>query len=255
MLGPTGRTLRDNSKLNQNGTMVATMAPSTGWEPSRGKYSAKFDGTDDYFDSIGSLSSFAFIQNTMIFGISWWQKISSLTVRMSPIGNEPASANKGFLIVNEYGAGLGTNALRISIYNGSGGGSATSTIVARTPDSVLTTEWQHCMIVGVGDNVRIYINGVLQSLTYERTFNVLSTGDSTRTLNVGRTNHSSTIIPMNGLIDDVMIFNQTPPEATVKRLATCRGIAYEMAPRRRSRAAVITSGFSALRPSILRGSR
>ncbi len=60
---------------------------------------------------------------------------------------------------------------------------------------------------------------------------------------------------LTGRLDDIRQYNAAISDDLIKRLASRRGIAYELAPRRRSRAVVITSGFSALRPSILRGSR
>ena len=230
-LGPSGTTLRDWSGYGNHGSMVSTMSAATGWVSSDGKWANKYDGSDDYVDSIGSVRSFAFVQNTCRFTIAWWQKLSSLTVRMSPLGNATASANSGFTIVNEYGAGVGTNALRILLFKGASG---FPVIAKRTADNVLTLNWQHISITGTGSDFQIYINGISQSLTAETAFSSLGSGDSTRTLNIGRTNNSSTIVPMSGWIDDVRIYSAPLEQNSVRLLASRRGIAYELAPRRRS---------------------
>jgi hypothetical protein len=231
LLGPTGSTLQDQSGYSHNGTMAATMDASTGWEPSGGKYAAKFDGTDDYFDSVGSVSDFSFIQNTLLFTVSWWQKMSSLTVRMGPLGNCISGSDKGILILNEYGAGVGTNCLRVAVYKGTGGG-VNGVITKRTADNTLTTGWQHLAVSGTGTDLVIYINGISVSLTTEFAFLSLSSGDSTRVLNIGRNNHSSNLLTMNGFIDDIRIYNTAIPVGSVKALALRRGIAYETAQRR-----------------------
>lgn len=237
-LGPTGLTLRDWSGRGHNGPMISTMSPSTGWDTSHGRWSNKFDGSDDYFDLMGSLGSFSFVQNSGAFTISWWQKMSSLTVRMVPMGNTATTAEKGWLPLCEYGAGVGTNSMRFALYKG------TLNIPiydVRTPDGTLTTSWQHICVSGSGISTgrhRIYIDGVEQSLTVIAAFTAYSSGDSTRVMNVGRTNFSSTVVPFSGWLDDLRIYDRPLSENTVRAIAFRRGIAYELAPRRRSSSAV-----------------
>lgn len=230
-LGPTGLTLRDWSGFGNHGTASTTAAAI--WQANQGKYAARSDAT--YFDIISGLDKFAFIQNTLRFTISYWQRIDSLSARTGAIGTAAASAEKGFFVINEFGAGNGTNAVYISVQYGTVG---QQSVGMRSADNTLKLGWQHIAITCNGSNAetQFYIDGKLTAKTTVGGTGVLATGNSNRNLNIGRVNHSASFLPYAGFLDDVRIYDYAI--ADPRALSLRRGIAYEMAPRRRASAAV-----------------
>jgi len=231
-LGPTGLTLRDWSAYGNHGTLTSATAAAT-WQADQGKYSARIDAS--YFDIIAGLDKFAFIQNTLRFTISYWQRIDSLSARTGAIGTAAASAEKGFFIINEFGAGNGTNAAYISVQYGTTG---QQSVGMRSADSTLKLGWQHIAITCNGSNAetQFYIDGKQTAKVTVGGTGVLATGNSNRNLNIGRINHSASFLPYAGYLDDVRIYDRALPDPRI--LSIRRGIAYEMAPRRRSSSAV-----------------
>ena len=230
-LGPTGLTLLDWSGRVNHGTASTTAAAI--WQANQGKYAARSDAT--YFDIVSGLDKFAFIQNTLRFTISYWQRIDSLSARTGAIGTAAASAEKGFFVINEFGAGNGTNAVYISVQYGTVG---QQSVGMRSADNTLKLGWQHIAITCNGSNAetQFYIDGKLTAKTTVGGTGVLATGNSNRNLNIGRVNHSASFLPYAGFLDDVRIYDYAM--ADPRALSLRRGIAYEMAPRRRSSSAV-----------------
>ena len=230
-LGPTGLTLLDWSGRGNHGTASTTAAAI--WQANQGKYAARSDAT--YFDIVSGLDKFAFIQNTLRFTISYWQRIDSLSARTGAIGTAAASAEKGFFVINEFGAGNGTNAVYISVQYGTVG---QQSVGMRSADNTLKLGWQHIAITCNGSNAetQFHIDGKLTAKTTVGGTGVLATGNSNRNLNIGRVNHSASFLPYAGFLDDVRIYDYAM--ADPRALSLRRGIAYEMAPRRRSSSAV-----------------
>lgn len=225
-LGSTGLRLNDWSPYKNHGTLTSATAAAT-WQANQGKYSARIDAS--YFDVITGLDKFAFIQNTLRFTISYWQRIDSLSARTGAIGTAAASAEKGFFIINEFGAGNGTNAAYISVQYGTSG---QQSVGMRSADNTLKLGWQHIAITCNGSNAetQFYIDGKLASKVTVGGTGVLATGNSNRNLNIGRVNHSASFLPYAGYLDDVRIYDHALPDPRI--LSLRRGIAYELAPRR-----------------------
>ena len=175
----SGNTWRDLSKVGNNGTL--TNGPTFN---STNGGNIVFDGTN-YIDSIGTISDFSFIQNTAVFTITFWMKTSNYTALYYPAGNTPTSAEKGFF-VGKSAAG----ALTLQVFDGSG--VTNRLIVYSTVDGVIAdNNWHHISYSAnkLTTTVNVYVDGVLKTTGSSTGLWTLSTGDSTRTLNIGRINN------------------------------------------------------------------
>jgi hypothetical protein len=166
-----------------------------------------FDGVDDIVLA-GGIADFSFAQNTATWTVSIWVKLTSLASAQIFIGNTAFSAaEKGFAVMYETGRGLGTQVIRAGFFRGAG--VAANTRQFRSADnSFASTDWVH-VVAGMNgaSSPFIFINGVASVITNLTTDNTLSTGNSTRSLGLGRANFGSVIAPMVGRLDDIRIFN------------------------------------------------
>jgi hypothetical protein len=246
-LGPTGLTLRDNSRFGNHGTLIN--GPT--WNASGGRHALGFDGVNDQI-------TFASPGRCAVSGaqsLSLWFNARSIVVANNPqMFNLGLTASPftgqcllGFNIANA-GPTIGTSQLCFIDYNASLGGVSGSYTTQSFGGRL--NEWIHVVGQWTGTIWRTWINGVED--TNAQGTQDAPTAQPTGVMTIGSI---ATSRFFDGNIDDVGIYNRALSPNEIRLLATRRGIAYEMAPRRRSRAVVITSGFSALRPSILRGSR
>ena len=201
-------TWNDISRSGNNGTL--TNGPI--FNSSNGG-SIVFDGVDDYIDNIGTVNDFNFIFSVGTFSISFWILKPINNARYALAGNTLTNTEKGWWIVAEYGvSGFGNNCLR---FNAAGGAVNTVLIAGSTNDNTLGTSWTHCTFTCQNPNKigQWYING-LSSNTSKR---VGSGGDNqggyyigpaSRTINLGRGNFSSTVIPLNGNIAQTLLYNR-----------------------------------------------
>jgi len=206
----SGTSWTDVSFSGNNGTL--TNGPTFSSENGG---SIVFDGVDDYIDNIGSTSSFDFIGSTGIFSIGFWFKMNATNTRTLFIGNTLTNTEKGWLIGVEYGAaGYGNNCIR---FQATGNASNTRLIAGSTNDNTIdATTWTHCLFTSSSGNYvgQWYINGVASTTsTRVGTGNDIQGsyygGPAARTLNIGRSNYSSTIIPLAGNVASVFIYNRT----------------------------------------------
>jgi hypothetical protein len=163
-----------------------------------------FDGVNDYLTSIGSLGSYAFIQNTARFTFSFWMKLASATNRYIIAGNTNSAGHKGFQLSFENGVGAGTKAIRIATLNSVAGGS----VIFRTTDNaIIDTKWHHVVIVanGSADSALIFIDGEPVSIT-SKVNNALSSGNSSLILTIGSQTNGFTF-PFGGQLDDFRIYD------------------------------------------------
>ena len=233
-LGPSGLTLRDQSGFGNNGTL--TNGPT--WAASQGKYAMNFDGTDDFVDAgTGVSQSFDL---TKSFTASVWVNPSLATA-----GNGNAIIGR----IESYATGL--NGFLLTYRSG---GAALLIANASTYNEffgqgiITLNRWQNVIVWFNGtsfgcsiDGINVYTAATSLSPTYR-------VGD---TLRIGK-GTGTTIF--RGLMDDVRIYNRALSPNEIRTLATRRGIAYEMAPRRRLSVQSVVS-YSTFRPSVLRGSR
>ena len=140
-----------------------------------------FDGVDDYVNGIGSISDFSFIQNTGVFTISSWVKLTNLSGGRYFLGNNDGTTGaKGFY----FGYDGSNGRLWLFITYGLGGQATISYI--RT-NFFTDNNWVFVTCVGNGTTCQFYKNG--QIFSDSGTLGTFSTGDSTRTLSIGRVNN------------------------------------------------------------------
>jgi hypothetical protein len=140
-----------------------------------------FDGVDDYVTNIGTTSTFSFIQNTGIFTISAWVKLSNLSSARYFLGNNDGTAGgKGFYLGYSGVSGR----LWLSITYGTSG----QFTLNQTKNNFFTdNNWVLVTCVGNGTNCQFYKNGI--SFDTPNNFGTFSTGNSSRVLGVGRINN------------------------------------------------------------------
>jgi hypothetical protein len=164
-----------------------------------GNGSWSFDGADDYINNIGTASSFSFIQNTGIFTICAWVRLTDLSVARYFLGNNDGTTNsKGF-----YLGYSGVNGrLWIAITYGVNGQLA---INLTKNNFFLDNNWVFVTVVGNGTTCQFYRNGQI----FDSAGNIvaLSTGDSTRNLSIGRINNFNTAY-WSGNVSQTSIYNR-----------------------------------------------
>jgi hypothetical protein len=173
-----------------------------------------FDGVDDYIDNIGTVNDYNFIFSTGTFSVSFWVKKAANNTRYGIAGNTFTNTEKGYTILLEYGiSGFGNNCLRFSV---PGNAANTRLIAGSTADNTITsTDWTHCMFTCQNPSKigQWYINGVSSTTTTRvgtgnANQGTYYSGPAARTLNVGRVNWTSTLIPFNGNIAQFSIYNR-----------------------------------------------
>lgn len=208
-LGPTGLTLRDWGGFGNNGTLT-NMDAGTDWIISGGRYCLDFDNTDDYVDC-GASSRFAF---TSPFSVACW--FNTNLVNDYQVFCSRFSGGGWFL-----GLYLSKVFLQCGgTYNTAGG----------TP---IVSTWNHVCGTFDGTTIRCYLNGAAPDSIASAAPSSVSTA-----LRIGAYLTTSTA-PTNGKLDDVRLYNRVLGTNEVKLLASRRGIAYELAPRRRSSVQVV----------------
>jgi len=225
-LGPTGLTLRDNSGFSNHGTL--TNGPT--FAASQGKYAMSFDGTDDYITAgtgfwtrVGSFSSFSF---------SLWFKSDGKS-NCGLIG----TGTSDFGVFSIY-SNVPTN-LRFLI-------GSTSNLLDAT---ITSGAWYHVAATYDGSVARLFLDGVQKSsMIVSGSFS-----NSGKPLYLGA--YYDPAFCWDGCMDFISAYSRALSPDEIRTLATRRGIAYEMAPRRRSSSALAVTSYSTFRPSVLRGSR
>jgi len=162
-----------------------------------------FDGTNDYINNIGSVSSFSFIQNTALTTLSFWIKFNNTSNLEYITGNTPTSAEKGFFLAKNI-----NGSLQISVFDGSGSG--TNLINYTSPSGLFNdTNWHNYTITidkTINTNT-IYKDGVLFSSGTGTGAWTLSSGNSTRTLILGNINNYFVLF-LNGNVANYLIYNR-----------------------------------------------
>jgi hypothetical protein len=173
-----------------------------------------FDGVDDYIDNIGTVNDYNFLFSTGTFSVSFWMKKAANNTRYTIAGNTLTNLEKGYTIILEYGvSGFGDNCLRFSVV---GNAVNTRLIAGSTADNTMvSTNWTHCTFTCQNpDKIgQWYINGVSSTTTTRVGSGNANQGNyypgpAARTLNVGRSNWTSTLVPFNGNISQFLIYNR-----------------------------------------------
>lgn len=216
-LGPTGLTLRDWSGYANHGTLT-NMTSGSDWITDQGRWSLDFDGANDVVTMTPGM-----ITGTSPFTMSAWCRFNATPsffqgVMMIGGGTTGTSAYIGWV----SSASFGTN-------NSWGGGG-----FGRNYGSGITdvTGWHHVLMTSTGGGSQtftIWVDGKLM-ISGTETITLVSTH-----LRIGA-NPSDAFV--NGKIDDCRLYNRVLSDGEIKRLASRRGVAYDLAPRRRASVAV-----------------
>ncbi len=221
-LGPSGLTLRDWSGFGRHGTLTNGAASVT----SQGKYAVVLDGTNDYI--VAS-------RTAQIAAVSMWVLVNSTAGDRRLIS----------INTNAFSMYCGPSTLRVNtVYNNSD---------AMTDMFLNASAWNHVCMSFDGANLKCFLNGV------EKNSRAVSVANlSTAPIYFGSLDTSFNIQYWNGNMDDMMVFNGPVSARQAALLASRRGIAYELAPRRRSSVAVAASTsrrYGVFNPVVLRSSR
>ena len=211
-LGPTGLTLRDWSGRGNHG--ILTGGPT--WGPMYGKYAVTFDGSDDYVN----LTNDAPIPSGRFTIMHWVQPAS--------LGTLQILFSQG--LIGGGGTFITTRLTSSSKFETAIDGNNLDTGTTTLQNNV----WYALAASYDGTTSRVYVSGNLEK-SASRTANY--TNGEAR-IGSGFGNNGATAQVLNGSISDVMIYNTALSEKLIRLLAARPGIAYEMAPRRRSSSAV-----------------
>jgi hypothetical protein len=234
-LGPTGLTLRDWSGFANHGTLIN--GPT--WQVSSGRYGINFDGTNDYNDYGVGINIYGLSRFSCSF---WIYKTSN-----SPgwVLNRYNTSAGGGVVGDYFGVGQGTSIPTAGAsFTGVG---VNDYVVFASPDIISLNKWHHVAMsvdLVTRANTTITVNGVSQAVTITTNgvppsvFKAATSATWTTsriTGSGGGQNYSAFIA------DDVMLYRYFIPQNMHRLLASRPGIAYELAPRRRSRVSVLAS--------------
>jgi hypothetical protein len=224
----SGLTLRDNSGFKNNGTL--TNGPT--WAVNQGKYALSFDGVNDHIKTPSQLTV-----TSAICSVSIWYMFP-----VSPSGDYPrildfSDSTNSIQIV--WDAGFGGNNLintkhtqyQLGVNGTSWGASSTPTVGT----------WYHIAAVfdALASTTQVWINGVQQ--TGSASANIAGDSSSLGYHFWAIRRDLNAITTSNVILDDCMLYGTGINGGTAKTLSLRRGIAYEMAPRRRSSVQVTTN--------------
>lgn len=217
-LGPTGLTLRDWSGRGNHGTLTGMDAGSD-WVINGGRYGLDMDGTNDHVVLTQSYSA--------AVSCSLWVFARNIT-----------NAN------GEYFFGRWEAVLQ-DFYVGafSSGWIARSANATPTQSALLSTpatinRWTHLCLTRSASTLSLTVDGRTTVTTSAVGFQ----GADVANTFIGRLS-PATGFYANAIIDDVRVYHRVINHTENRLLASRRGIAYELASRRRSR--IFTGGFRA----------
>lgn len=201
-LGPTGLTLRDWSGYGNHGTL--TNGPV--FNVHTGKYAVTFDGVNDFVSTSSNVMN---MQNGQDFTVSCWFRSTSIAsdqIIVSARNNNPGPA-VAYLTGSKYSVYTFNQVV------------AGSTILA-------SNTWYHGVTVHRGTSFLLYVNG-----RQDGSSGTDGTFSSNAAFLIGSQTNASFF---SGQIDDVRLYNRALTEVEIRNLASRRGIAYELAQRRRA---------------------
>jgi hypothetical protein len=155
-----------------------------------------FDGTDDYVTGFGNTSTFSFIQNTGIFTISAWIRLTDFANSRYILGNNNGTGTaKGFFV----GYDVTNTRFILTLTNG-----ITTFLSFRRNSLITNSNYAYITYTGNGTNSTLYKDGVF--VVTSSNYGTLSTGDSTNELGVGRINNAGAY--WQGNIPIIQIYNR-----------------------------------------------
>lgn len=230
-LGPTGTRLHDLSRYENWGTLT-NMDAATDWVVNGGRYGLDFDAVDDVVRVARTAPAFPFT-------VTGWINSRSDTANQFPIVFCRSTSDEGQFSIR-FAGNVAGDTITCRQEGDAGGAVGESSFTG-----YVANQWYAVAAVFRSNNYRlIYVNGVAGT---ENTTSV--TTPSVDRFAIGRFDRLNPAVPLDGLIDDVMIYSRELLQAEIRLLATRRGIAYE----RRKRKQVYIPQTSARRRKILTG--
>jgi hypothetical protein len=217
-LGPTGLALRDWSGYGQHGAINNTTAAAV-WTPNGGKYALTFDGSDDEVAVPDNAA-----HKPTSFTVCCWVRCTSNTA-----GYLLFKQNSRNTVYEAYGL-VNDSGILATVIASSGGTQGVIT-VARS-----LNVWYHLTATFRQPNLTLFLDG-RQVGTATHNFAV---DYGTKPFTLGRTTGSPSF-PFAGQVDDPRIYDRVLTANEIRVLASRRGIAYEMAPRRRASVPVVAA--------------
>ena len=224
-LGPTGLTLRDWSGSARPCTL-SNMTAAEAWVLSHGRYALNCDGVNDY-GNCGTISE--------IVAASAETTILAWVYRRSSSGGICSYRNAP-------GSGWATQWTTTGTLRCFTAGAGTESTL-----NVGTNAWVPVAFVWSQTSITMHMRGAAS-----QTFSITKDA-GTGFLSIGGWDSGATA-PPDGLFEDIRVYDRRLSTTTINTYFTRRGIAYEMAPRRRLSVQSVVS-YSTFRPSVLRGSR
>lgn len=223
--GPTGLRLL-NFGRGGDGTLT-NMDMATDWPLSLGRHCLDFDGTDDYV-TLGNASR-PLLPSTTNWAVSGWVRLNDQGDNALFSQHISTGSNGRIMIRNSDSP---TTVWEIFL-----GSDATGlgTVRVQSTSTASIGVWTHIVATRNLRTFTIYVNGVAEASTTElSTRQLLQNGN----LIGAHTDNASTfngtpIVPLNGQIDDLRIYNRALSAAEIALLARRRGIAFEPIPRHR----------------------
>lgn len=241
-LGPTGLTIRDWSGRANHGTF--TNMDGSDWVLNGGRYALDLLGSANQWVQVSSSAG----QLTLgqAFSIACWCRP---TAAGTSVGR--GIIEKYYTVAEPYiSYGLQffnttvNSRFALSIGNGTGVGSYVN--LEATNASSLNV-WHHVCGTYDGATMRIYVNGVLENSNSIAATIVYNT----QPLAIGRwLGNTLETEGFTGQVDDIRIYSRPLSGNEIRLLASRRGIAYELAPRRRGRLAAFRAYWAARKALI-----
>ena len=232
-LGPTGLTLRDQSGRGNHGTLT-NMDAASDWVPSGGRYALSMRGTQ-YIDCGNSQAASVYNVTTGDLSVFLWATITGNN-------NDDGIISRGSFSTNGWWLSMGGGATVRTISLGIGG------TIFGTAHTVSLDEFGFYGFVKAGANFTIYKNGI--GLPGNRVFGaaVSQITSATNPLHIFNDQGAANRQPQ-GVLRGVCIYNRALSPSEIRLLTPNPGIAYEMAPRRRS--SVLVAAFNRRRRLLL----
>lgn len=214
-LGPTGRTLRDWSGFGRHGDLT-NMEPGTDWVVNGGRYNLDHDGSNDYTRvSRGGANIYSDLVGDKT--VCAWVKTSTPGTGYRTV----ISKDKTFAITIKDSVFI--------TYDWAAASDRSSGV------NVADGVWHHLSVnvkAGVTNGSTLFVDGKAAATITYLTQVGNATNDVSMMTGLDSTNNAAAEYP-NGMIDDVRLYNRCLTDKETRLLAARRGIAYELAPRRR----------------------
>lgn len=226
-LGPTGLVLRDQSGFGRHGTLT-NMDPASDCVPSSGQYALDFDGVNDYVIT-SAISSTVDLSTTKPWTVaSWIQPSFSSSSNVGAAVFDFATNGRAYLRWESSTLGF-----YVDIVFGANGSAWRTGAMSFSAGQLIHLAFTHT----AANSGQFFLNG--NAIATTTVITTAATGVTNNTVSIGRGAVNNYY--WSGQIHEVRLHNIIVPQSSLSQQATRRGIAYELAPRRRSRVSVLAS--------------